>query len=319
MAIVVRAEPEQIERAAQILRVGGIVAFPTETVYGLGAVAFDANAVARVFEAKRRPTFDPLIVHIAGEGMLERLVSDVDARARILMERFWPGPLTIVFPKAAAVPDLVTAGLATVAVRCPAHPVARALIEAVGAPLAAPSANAFGTISPTRAEHVAQSLGDAVDLILDGGPTTFGIESTIVEFEGNRATLLRHGAIPLESLEAIVGPLTPATEAANDPRAPGQLRAHYAPRTPLRVVTPATVPPDERTGAGLLAFAESVPGYAAVRILSSAGDVREAAVHLFAALHELDALGLRRIDAEPVPEIGLGRAIADRLRRAARE
>ena len=321
--MLVPADPENVARAGALLRAGGIVAFPTETVYGLGADAFDAAAVARIFEAKGRPVFDPLIVHVSDDAMLARVVPSVPELARRLAERFWPGPLTLVLEKRDAVPAIVTAGLPTVGVRCPAHPVAQALIEAAGVPLAAPSANRFGAISPTRAEHVEAQLGERVDTILDGGPTELGVESTIVLLAGERPALLRHGALPVEEIEAVTGPLLDATRAgeARDavPLAPGQSASHYAPRTPLRVVLADSVPLEERARAGLLAFRAPAaePGYAAVRVLAADGDLRRAAAVLFEALHELDALGLERIDAEQVPETGIGRAIADRLRRAA--
>ena len=307
----------ELDRAAALLRGGGVVAFPTETVYGLGANAFDARAVARIFEIKARPTFDPLIVHVADEAMLERVALDVPDRARVLMARFWPGPLTIVLRKRHEVPDLVTAGLPTVAVRMPAHPVARALIEQAATPLAAPSANPFGYLSPTRAEHVAQMLGDRVDLIVDGGPTEHGLESTIVIVEP-KAALLRFGAVPVEEIEAVIGPLARELTGEVKPLSPGQLPQHYAPRTPVRVVDDAAhIPQSERSDAALLAFRSAVPGYRASRVLSAQGDLREAAAHLFEYLHELDASGATRIDAERVPEHGVGAAIMDRLQRAA--
>ncbi|MFY9719331.1 MAG: L-threonylcarbamoyladenylate synthase [Candidatus Cybelea sp.] len=308
------AGPRAIARAAQRLREGGVVAFPTETVYGLGALAFDAVAVARVFEIKQRPSFDPLIVHVADRAMLDDVAAAIPAAAQLLIERFWPGPLTLVLSKRTVVPDLVTAGLRSVAVRMPSHPVARALIEAVGAPLAAPSANPFGRVSPTRADRVARLLGDRVDLILDGGPATYGLESTIVALEP-RPALLRPGAISAEEIEAVIGPLERTALSAI--RAPGQLPQHYAPSTPLRVIDPRQVPPHERLHAGALTLSEPLEGYAALRLLSPRGDLREAAANLFETLHELDALGLERIDAAPVPERGLGLAIMDRLRRAA--
>lgn len=312
---VVPADFEGVARAGEILRAGGIVAFPTETVYGLGALAFNPQSVARIFEVKGRPHFDPLIVHVLDSRMLARVIEEFPPLARRLAERFWPGPLTMVLPKASAVPGLVTAGLATVAVRMPAHPVARALIESAGEPLAAPSANPFGTLSPTRAQHVASALGDRVDLVLDGGRSEQGIESTIVALSP-RPTLLRPGALPVESIERVTGPL--ARDHGGTVRAPGQLEQHYAPRTPIRIVEPSAVPSAERSRAGLLALAQAGEGYAAARILSASGDLREAAARFFEALHELDALGLDRIDAQPVPEHGLGLAIMDRLRRASR-
>lgn len=309
------ATPENVRRAAELLRRGGVVAFPTETVYGLGARAFDATAVARIFEIKRRPAFDPMIVHVADRAMLETVATEMPASARTLMERFWPGALTLVLQKTPRLPSIVTAGLPTVAVRTPSHPVARALLEAVGEPLAAPSANPFGSLSPTRAEHVAEALGGQVDLILDGGRSRLGIESTIVGFEP-KPVLLRPGAVPAEEIEAVVGPLGSSLD-MNTMRSPGQLPVHYAPRTPLRIVEPANVAVSDRARAGVLTFRQPFDGYAAARVLTVAGDLREAAAGLFDALHELDGLALERIDAQPFPEAGLGRAIMDRLRRAA--
>ena len=240
------------------MRAGGTVAFPTETVYGLGAIAFDPAAVARIFEIKRRPSFDPLIVHVAGRAMLEEVVSGVPPVAEALIEAFWPGPLTLVLAKSLAIGDLVTAGSNKVAVRMPSHWVARALLERVGAPLAAPSANPFGALSPTRAEHVAARLGDRVDLILDGGPAEHGIESTIVALEP-WPMLLRPGAIPVEEIEAIAGALDRAPEAAAI--VPGRLPQHYSPATPLRLIDPALVAPSDRRGAASLALRDTFGGY----------------------------------------------------------
>ena len=315
---VVPATSENIDRAAALLRDGAVVAFPTETVYGLGANAFDARAVARIFEIKARPAFDPLIVHVSGDAMLAGVTSGVPPTARTLIDRFWPGPLTLVLRKNENIPDLVTAGLPTVAVRMPDHPIARALIERAATPVAAPSANPFGYLSPTRAEHVAQMLGERVDLILDGGPSEHGIESTIVMLEPH-PTLLRPGAIPAEAIEALIGPLAYELSDAAAPLAPGRLAHHYAPHIPVRIVDdPATVPVAERGDAALLAFSDPVPGYRVTRTLSHTGDLREAAAHLFEYLHELDASGVVRIDVQRVPEEGIGIAIMDRLQRAAR-
>ncbi len=310
------ATPQTIRHAAELLRGGGVVAFPTETVYGLGADAFDARAVARIFEIKRRPSLDPLIVHVADEAMLSRVVRDVPPGARKLIARFWPGPLTLVLERGDAIPLLVTAGLATVAVRMPSHPVALALLRETGFPIAAPSANAFGALSPTRAEHVERALDERVDLILDGGPTPLGIESTILRLDPT-PVLLRPGALPLEEIEAAIGSVERVPD-EDAPSSPGRLPRHYAPRTPLRIVEPEHVPVEERSGAGFLGMSRAPRGYAEVRLLSSTGDLREAAARLFEALHELDELGLDRIDAQPVPERGLGLAIADRLLRASR-
>jgi L-threonylcarbamoyladenylate synthase len=310
-----RVSPELLERAAALLRSGAVVAFPTETVYGLGASAFDRRAVARIFQIKARPSFDPLIVHVADREMLSRVATRIPEIAERLIERFWPGPLTLVLPKTGAVPSIVTSGLETVAVRMPAHPVAHALIARAMVPLAAPSANPFGYLSPTRAEHVQRMLGDGVDLIIDGGTCEYGVESTIVMLEPV-PTLLRHGAVPVEAIEAIAGPLARELSDAARPLAPGRLAQHYAPRTPIRLVDPGSVAPEERADAALLAFDLPATGYRGVRVLSASRDLREAAAHLFDYLHELDALGAVRIDAAPVPSEGLGAAILDRLTRA---
>jgi L-threonylcarbamoyladenylate synthase len=309
---------DELRRAAALLRSGGCIAFPTETVYGLGADATNPIAVARIFEIKRRPTFDPLIVHLADADQLSDVASTVPAAAVALARCFWPGPLTIVLPKKNLIPDLVTAGLGSVAVRVPAHALARQLIETAAVPVAAPSANPFGYISPTTAEHVREQLGSQVDLILDGGPCEIGIESTIVSLLGDYPEVLRSGGISLEELRAVFGRIEIAVR--NSPRlAPGQLERHYAPRTPLRLVdTVDQVPPVERSRGALLALRPHREGdqFAAVEILSEHGDLREAAANLFAALRRLDRGG-RPIYALPVTEDGIGRAIMDRLHRAA--
>ncbi|MBH0210178.1 MAG: threonylcarbamoyl-AMP synthase [Nitrospira sp.] len=301
---------------------GGLVAFPTETVYGLGCDALNPDAAAKVFEAKQRPRFDPLIVHIADRGQLGNVVSALPATARQLIDQFWPGPLTLVLPKQPTIPDLVTAGLDTVAVRMPNHPVAQALIRAAGTPIAAPSANPFGYVSPTTAQHVADGLGSAIDVILDGGPCPVGVESTIVSLVGLQAELLRPGSITLEQLSAVIGPLSRSSAAGDQPTAPGQLARHYATQTPVTILTSIkarpTVTKNER--AGLLIFSEASATdkhFAAIEVLSTTGDHREAARHLFAALRRLDAQGLDRIYVEPCQEEGLGMAIMDRLRRCA--
>ncbi len=314
--MVVPPTPENLERAAQIIRSGGLVAFPTETVYGLGANALEATAVAKIFEAKKRPSFDPLIVHVADREMLPAVVREVPPLAERLFERFWPGPLTLVLPKSAEVPGLVTAGLPTVAVRMPAHPVALELIRRADLPVAAPSANPFGYLSPTRAEHVERMLGNRVDLILDGGRTAFGVESTIVLL-AERPVLLRYGAVTVEELKDVLGTLELRVGESEKPLVPGQLPQHYAPRTPIHIAPPEAIPPELRRRVGYLAFQQVPKGFKVVKVLSPTGDLREAAAHLFEALHQLDRLGLEAIYAEPVPEMGLGRAIMDRLRRAA--
>jgi L-threonylcarbamoyladenylate synthase len=314
------SDPAAVRLAAEVIRSGGLVAFPTETVYGLGCDALNAEAVARVFEVKQRPSFDPLIVHIAALSSLDRLVHAISPGEHRLMDAFWPGPLTLVLRKCANVPELVTAGLSTVAIRMPAHPVAQALIREAGTPIAAPSANPFGYVSPTTAEHVRHALADRIDLILDGGPCPIGVESTIVSMVGAQPELLRPGALPLSDIEAVIGPLL--CRGGNDrrPSAPGRLARHYATGTPLTIL-PTRGARLLRTGerAGLLAMsgAGTQADYTVVEVLSPRGDLREAARNLFAALRRLDALGLDRLYAEPCEEQGLGLAIMDRLRRCA--
>lgn len=314
------ATSDAIRRAAGILRAGGLVAFPTETVYGLGADARSAPACAKIFAVKQRPHFDPLIVHVLDELALEEVCDFRDARAKRLASEFWPGPLTLVLPKTPAIPDIVTSGLSTIAVRVPAHPVARALLAESRLPIAAPSANPFGCVSPTEAEHVERSLGAEIDLVLDGGACTVGVESTIVDLSGERPALLRPGGIAVERIEEIAGELLREEHPAR-PKAPGQLERHYAPHTRLLLAAAGTVVVREGERSGLLAFrepsAELRARCAAVEVLSPAGDVAEAAVRLFSALHRLDAEGLDVIYAELVPAEGLGVAILDRLRRAA--
>ncbi len=298
-----------ITRAADVLREGGLLALPTETVYGLAADARDARAVARIFEAKGRPAFNPLIVHVASLDAAEALV-EVSDTARRLAAAFWPGPMTLVLPSKNKVADLVQGGLATLAVRVPAHPVARAVLEAFGGPVAAPSANPSGQISPTLAAHVVAGLGDAVDAVLDGGACAVGLESTILApFDGG-VRLLREGGISREEVEALVGPVV-ADLTPGRVEAPGQMERHYAPRT--RLVTGGAA----AAGGVVIGFGDMDCDLS----LSPSGDLTEAAARLFATLHAADRLALARgaqvIRVADVPEEGLGRAINDRLRRAA--
>jgi L-threonylcarbamoyladenylate synthase len=311
-------EPAAIDEAAAVLRRGGLVAFPTETVYGLGADAFNPRAVARVFEVKARPSFDPLIVHLADAAELPRVSPTDDPRVPALAARFWPGPLTLVLPRRPEVPDLVTSGLDTVGVRVPAHPAALALIAAAGTPVAAPSANPFGYVSPTTAAHVAELLGRAVDLVLDGGPCRVGVESTILSLAGE-PVILRPGGVPREALEEALGLRLEVGGPAERPLAPGQLAKHYATRTLLRILPGRAGRAPEGAGrVGLLAWrAAGAEGYAATEVLAPDGSPETAAANLFAALRRLDASGLHLILAEPCDETGLGHAIMDRLRRAA--
>jgi L-threonylcarbamoyladenylate synthase len=299
-----------IARAAALLAAGELVAFPTETVYGLGADARDDRAVAKVFEAKGRPRFNPLIVHVADLAAARRIVRFTPEAER-LGSAFWPGPLTLVLPLApgAGLSPLATAGLKSVAVRVPGHPLARALLAAFGGPVAAPSANPSGRVSPTRAEHVTEGLGGRIAAVLDGGACPVGLESTIVGLVGAPA-LLRPGGLPAEAVEACLGaPLAGTAEAGARPTAPGQLASHYAPGVALRLDAEAA-----RPGEVLLGFGPGAAG--ATLNLSPSGDLVEAAANLFHHLRALDALG-RPIAVAPIPDHGLGRAINDRLRRAA--
>ena len=310
-----------ISAAARILRNGGVVAFPTETVYGLGANGLDVNAVARVFEAKGRPHFDPLIVHVATQDAVSDLVMDFPEPAVALAARFWPGPLTLVLPRSSSVPDLVTAGLETVGVRVPDHPVARKLLRSSGVPIAAPSANLFGRVSPTTAEHVAEQLGSRIDLILDGGPCRVGVESTVVSVIDSPPSVLRPGGVSIEDLESVVGSVSQrwrdAAGKTSSP-APGMLSQHYATRTQLIVVDEFSRAPRGRQVAALaLSPIENREDYGEVEVLSDASDLRVAAANLFAAMRRLDRSDADLIVAQRMPDEGLGRAMNDRLYRAA--
>lgn len=306
--MIVQPSPEAVARAAEILRAGGLVALPTETVYGLAADARSGEAVARIYEAKGRPRFNPLIAHVADRAAAERVAVFTPLAAR-LADAFWPGPLTLVLEKRpGAISDLATAGLDSVGVRVPAHPVARAVLDAFGGPLAAPSANRSGAVSPTTAAHVADGLGDRVEFILDGGPCTVGLESAIVDARDARGVLLRPGGLSRENLEAIAGPLEDPAPAGDRPSAPGMLTSHYAPRARVRLHAER-----RRPGEALLGFG-GTPG--ADLDLSPAGDLREAAANLFCMLRDLDAPDITTIAVAPVPETSLGEAINDRLQRA---
>lgn len=308
-----------IKQAVEIIKRGGLVAFPTETVYGLGADAFNPLAVARVFEVKGRPYFDPLIVHVADLKNLDQLATKVPTHARELVEKFWPGPLTVVLLKKENVPDIVTAGLPTVAIRMPRHIMTLTLIELAGSPIVGPSANPFGYLSPTSAEHVREQLGDQIDFVLDGGPCEVGIESTIISFSEEEPTLLRPGGVPLEVIESTIGKVKINSQNTERPFAPGMLPRHYAPRTPILLDwSEKTIQEYAGKRIGLLAFQDPGPldNLSWVEVLSKSGDLREAAANLFSAIRRLDRLGLDMILAQTVPEMGLGRAIMDRLRRA---
>jgi len=312
---IVPANEAWIAEAGQMIRAGALVAFPTETVYGLGADATNGEAVARVFAAKGRPSFNPLIVHVSGIEQAV-IIGSFSATARRLTEAFWPGPLTLVVPRheTAEVSDLVSAGLPTVAIRAPDHPIARELLKAANRPIAAPSANRSGHVSATRAEHVATDLGDSATLILNGGPTAHGLESTVLSLVGDTPVLLRPGAISIDTIEHVIGEkIDRATETGEHLTSPGQLRSHYAPRSRLRLNAVAWQPED-----AVLAFGNVTqhPSRATIN-LSPSGDLIEAAANLFAALRALDESGAETIAATPIPREGLGEAINDRLERAA--
>jgi L-threonylcarbamoyladenylate synthase len=316
---------DAVEAAVYLLSGGYPVALPTETVYGLAAWGLNKDALLRVFQTKERPFFDPLIIHLPSREWLDRICEIAPEDREMverLTERFWPGPLTIILPRKPIVPDLVTAGLPTVAVRMSSHPVFREIIERFDQPLAAPSANRFGKISPTTAPHVMEELGGRIHLIVDGGAALHGVESTIVTLRGRNIWIMRNGPITAEQLgevgDVAVSARLPLNQRA--PNAPGQLKSHYAPATRMELLPPGRLPLiGQPKPWGLLAFDGKQPAgpYARIEVLSSKGDLREAAATLFAKLRALDSAGLERIVAESVPEDGLGAAIMDRLRKAA--
>ncbi|HET8754989.1 MAG TPA: L-threonylcarbamoyladenylate synthase [Solirubrobacteraceae bacterium] len=323
-------DPAAIAEAAELLRGGGLVAFPTETVYGLGANALDDAAVRRIFAAKGRPSFNPLIVHVAGVDEVRPVAREWPDLADALARAFWPGPLTIVVPKQPVVPALVTAGLDSVAVRAPAHPVARALLRAAALPVAAPSANRFTRLSPTTAAHVSRSLGNAVDLVLDGGPAHVGIESTVVDVTGGRVVLLRPGVITADAIAQVAGPVTSRADLpkGDAPRpSPGMVDRHYAPVATLRLFDPAD--PSDIAGARAAAAAiaaggrptgaltRTLPSLAVTHLVRMPEDPDGYARALYASLHELDDRGCALVLVERVPETNAWAGVRDRLGRAA--
>ncbi|WP_363349563.1 L-threonylcarbamoyladenylate synthase [Methylocystis echinoides] len=316
MTTLAPADPASIVRAAEILRDGGLVAFPTETVYGLGADATSGWAVARIYDAKSRPSFNPLIAHVSDIDAAQREALLPEA-ALTLAQAFWPGPLTLVAPAApgGSVCDLARAGLPSVALRIPDHPVAMALIRAFGRPIAAPSANRSGHVSPVTAAHVAEDLAGRVDMILDGGRTAAGLESTIVSFCADAPTLLRPGAIPREKIEKLLGQKLVAPAHA-EVTAPGMTASHYAPNARLRLEAHELIEGEAALDFGGRLSGRAPPGTVTID-LSPNGDLVEAAANLFASLRELDARGVERVAVAHIPERGLGEAINDRLRRAA--
>ena len=312
-----------MELAADILRSGGLVAIPTETVYGLAANALDEEAVIRIYEAKGRPRFNPLILHVPGIESCENLVTEIPDACRRLAGRFAPGPLTFLLPKSERVPDLVTAGHSRVAIRIPAHPLALELLNKVGFPLAAPSANPSGYVSPVTARHVMDGLGGKIPYILDGGTCSVGLESTIIGFEKGRIVLYRPGAISSEEIQEVSGLPVVQPEASGGTQAPGMLKSHYAPHAPLALGDVDSLLAAHSEGRiAVITFQRSIPIGGAVawnHVLSPSGDLHEAARNLFRILREVDAEKPERVIAEKVPDEGIGRAVNDRLERARSE
>ncbi len=305
--------------AAAFLEEGNVVGIPTETVYGLACNAFDEVAVAEVFRLKNRPSFDPLIVHVSSIETAYRLVSSIPDKARLLMNSFWPGPLTILLPKIDEIPDLVTSGLPTVGLRMPSHPLTLELLSKLPFPLAAPSANPFGYISPTTAQHVLSHFSGQIPYVLDGGPCQIGIESTIVGFEGDDPVVFRLGGVSVESIVAAIGHVDVNTNVGSKPSAPGMLKSHYAPSIPLFIGDPVEFTGQLKGRKGACIFFEEprpIDGFD-VYLLAPNGDTSEAARNLFKVMREIDKGDYALVVAESVPETGLGRAINDRLARAA--
>jgi L-threonylcarbamoyladenylate synthase len=309
-----------LEIATQLLEQGELVAIPTETVYGLAGNALNERAVLAIFKAKNRPQFDPLIVHVAHVEKAMELVDEFPEKAKQLAAHFWPGPLTLLLKKKSFIPDLVTSGLDTVGIRCPNHALTRALLNRLSFPLAAPSANPFGYISPTRPEHVNEQLGDKIQYILDGGECTVGIESTIVGFENNLPVIYRLGGLSIEDIESVIGQVAVQLNSSSNPQAPGQLKSHYAPKKKMKLGNlTELIATHGSERVGILTFQKQrteAPQSNQIN-LSAAGDLEEAAHRLFAALRELDKKDVDIILAEEVPAMGLGKAINDRLHRAA--
>jgi len=307
---------QQIQRAAQIIKDGGLVAFPTETVYGLGANALNPYAVAKIFAEKERPSFDPLIVHIASTDDIQKLTQSADERVYALTKKFWPGPLTIVLPKSEIVPDIVTSGLPTVALRMPNNAIALELIQMAACPIAAPSANKFGRISPTTAQHVRKQLPN-VECILDGGASAIGIESTVITLYSDGFVILRQGFITQSDLEKVLPPSQQAVSKETELASPGLLQSHYSPTKPIYILGECHGEINKRNAAFLSLTGKNTEGYKRVVYLSRSADLKEAAVNLFGALHTLEDADIEFIVAEPVPELGIGLAIMDRMRKAA--
>lgn len=306
-----------IEKAKRLLQAGELVAIPTETVYGLAGNALDLSSVTKIFEVKERPRFDPLIVHVPDFEAVPAYACNIPEQAEILTKQFWPGPLTLLLDKREIISDLVTAGLHRVGLRCPDHPITHRLLRSSGFPLAAPSANPFGYVSPTRPEHVEEQLGNKIAYILDGGPCKVGVESTILGFENNRPVIFRLGGVTQEQIESVVGKVMVQMRSTSNPESPGQLKSHYAPGKKLILGDlRELLKKHTHQSIGVLSFQRdfSVPVQV---VLSPSGQLNEAAQNLFGALRTLDKLPVDIILAELVPDVGIGKAINDRLRRAA--
>lgn len=311
----IKANIDSISEAAGVIKSGGLVAFPTETVYGLGADGLNAEAAAKIFEAKNRPSFNPLILHVNSREMLDKVAVVEDERIEELIKNFMPGPLTLVLPKKGIVPEIITSGHPTVAVRMPANEIALKLIELSERPIAAPSANSFGFLSPTKAEHVAKQLGDKIDMILDGGETNVGVESTIIELKNGEFYLLRPGGLEPEKIESITGKLK-RKEDNISPNSPGQLKFHYSTYKPIKFLDEDNISRITDKD-GVLFFRKVLNSKAKyTRVLSEDGNLRKAATNLFKYLHELEESPAEIIYVERVPETGLGKAIMDRLTKA---
>ena len=299
---------------------GDIIALPTETVYGLAANIYLDSALEKVFKLKKRPSYNPLIVHISNAGILEQIAKNIPVKARELANVFWPGPLTLVLEKQDQIPNRITAGKPTVAVRVPNHPIALQLLKSLNFPLAAPSANPFGSLSPTSAEHVALYFKEEINFILDGGPCFCGLESTIIGFENDKPILYRHGAISIEEIEKIIGPIKIKNQNSKKPSAPGMLSRHYAPKTQIQINDDISLAlaqnPDKKIGVLSFRKNKKIKTEIHQEVLSISGDLNEASKNLYAALHRLDHMNLDLIISPFFPEKGLGKTINDRLKRA---
>lgn len=317
-AKILKPNKKVFQEAISILKKGDVIAFPTETVYGLGADALNPNAVKKIFEIKNRPLFNPLIVHIAEKKDIEKLCTEINEKTKILINHFWPGPLTIIFKKSKIIPNIVTAESKNVAIRMPSHPVALKLIKKLKKPICAPSANLFKNLSPTTADHTNSQIGEKINLIIDGGKCDIGIESTILDLTTKTPCILRPGGITQEEIEKIIGKVHIKTTSKN-PKSSGQLAHHYSPQTPFKILKKRKIIYSKSIKMGLLTF-KKIPkekdNFQKIEILSKKGNLKEAAHNLFDCLYKLDKSNLDIIYAEPLPNTGLGKAIMNRLKKA---